>query len=491
MNVIDTLIGWVNPAAGVRRFQARQALQHVRAYEGAKRTRKTAGWNTTGSSANAENLMALPVLWARSRDLTRNNPWCKKAIGSWVDDSIGTGIRLGIDDKHPASKTWHEWAQSPQCDADGLSDLYGIQALAARTMWESGAVIIRRRWRRPSDGLAVPMQLQVLEPDYLDHNKTEETKTGYILGGVQFDKLGRRTGYWLYDQHPGEALRLGVILQSRFVPAEDVIYAFKRLRAGQIHGVPELAPVILRARDLDDYEDAEITRKKIEACFSVFITGEDTGQSNLSTPDGKGRPVERVSPGMIKRLNLGESVSFAQPTATSGYADFLRAGHRAMAAGTGQTYEQLSGDLSQVNYASSRAGMLPYRRSVEAWQWLTFVPMVCQRIVGWYNEAADLVGKRAIPSGTEWTTPRFDWVDPVKDMKGELLKVAAGVQSFSELQRRLGNQPGKVLAELAADWQKLRDAGIPISLDGLIALLATPDEADPPDKKEGKDDGTA
>lgn len=238
--------------------------------------------------------MALPTLRNRSHDLVRNNPWCKKALETWVGDAIGAGIRLGISKGHAAGKGWLAWAETTACDADGLSDLYGLQALAGRCMWESGAVIIRRRWRRTSDGLPVPFQVQVLEPDYLDHDKTEETKTGYILGGVEFDKLGRRVAYWLFDQHPGEASRYGRVLQSRRVLADDVIYAFKRLRPGQIHGVPELAPVILRARDLDDYEDAELTRKKVEACFSVFVTSEGGAGSGVGDvgQDAKGRPAE-------------------------------------------------------------------------------------------------------------------------------------------------------------------------------------------------------
>lgn len=478
MNVLDRLIAVFSPALGVRRWQARQAMEHIRAYEGAKRGRRTASWDAKGSSANAENLPALSTLRNRSSDLVRNNPWAKKAIGNWVDDAIGTGIRLALPADSPAAKSWNAFAETTACDADGLSDFYGLQALAARTMWERGAVIIRRRWRRPADGLLIPVQLQVLEPDYLDESKTEETKTGLIIGGVEFDKLGRRIAYWLYDQHPGEAYGRGLILQSRRVPAEDVIYAFKRMRAGQIHGVPELAPVLLRMRDLDDYEDAELTRKKVEACFTAFVSQGDMPGSTLgaAVDDGKPRPVERVSPGMIKYLRPGEEVSFAQPTAVAGYSEYMRVGHRAIAAGVSQTYEQLSGDLSQVNYSSARAGMLPYRRGVEAWQWLTFVPMVCQRVVAWFNEAAMLAGQPEVPAGIDWTTPRFEWVDPVKDMKGELLKVAAGVQSFSELARRLGTQPDKVLAELKKDWERITSLGIPISLDGLIALATAQDE---------------
>ncbi|NJL19359.1 MAG: phage portal protein, partial [Bdellovibrionaceae bacterium] len=66
-------------------------------------------------------------------------------------------------------------------DADGQLDFAGIQALVARTVVESGECLVRFRLRRPGDGLAIPLQLQVLEPDFLDHTKTQKTDTGYII----------------------------------------------------------------------------------------------------------------------------------------------------------------------------------------------------------------------------------------------------------------------------------------------------------------------
>jgi capsid protein len=57
---------------------------------------------------------------------------------------------------------------SKQCDADGQLNIYGIMELAVREMVEGGEVIVRRRPRRPGDGLAVPLQLQIMEGDQLD-----------------------------------------------------------------------------------------------------------------------------------------------------------------------------------------------------------------------------------------------------------------------------------------------------------------------------------
>ena len=56
---------------------------------------------------------------------------------------------------------WWDWCSD--ADAAGLTDFYGLQALACRAMLEGGEVLVRLRYRRPEDGLALGLQLQVLE----------------------------------------------------------------------------------------------------------------------------------------------------------------------------------------------------------------------------------------------------------------------------------------------------------------------------------------
>ena len=62
-----------------------------------------------------------------------------------------------------------------------------------------------------------------------------------------------------------------------------MLHLFDRLRPGQVRGVPWFAPVILKLRDLDEYDDAELVRKKIEACFAAFVTGADD-EETLALP---------------------------------------------------------------------------------------------------------------------------------------------------------------------------------------------------------------
>jgi capsid protein len=123
--------------------------------------------------------------------------------------------------------------------------------------------------------------------------------------GIEFDRAGRRVAYWIYDEHPGGGLSWKMPT-SRRVPAADVIHAFRVDRPGQYRGVPWAAPVIMTLWDLADYEDAELVRQKIAACFAVFYIGDDKRGLAQSVVAGAstvaGTPVETVEPGMIERL---------------------------------------------------------------------------------------------------------------------------------------------------------------------------------------------
>ncbi|WP_164146025.1 phage portal protein, partial [Stenotrophomonas maltophilia] len=86
-----------------------------------------------------------------------------------------------------------------------------------------------------------------------------------------FDPVGRRVAYWLFDEHPGSALAMRS-LESRRIPAEDVIHVFLSKRPGQARGYSWLAPVMQRMRSFDEMEDAIMEQAKIAACFAAFVT---------------------------------------------------------------------------------------------------------------------------------------------------------------------------------------------------------------------------
>ncbi|MGB0890596.1 MAG: phage portal protein, partial [Solirubrobacterales bacterium] len=255
----------------------------------------------------------------------------------------------------------------------------------------------------------------------------------------------------------------------------------------------DFAPVMLRMRDLDDYDDAEVMRKKIEACLAVFVTSPGgAGTDPLGGPvpaDDQGR-IDQLYPGMIEYTKQGEDVRMTEPKASGGYADYQRFSLRSIAAGTGIPYELLTGDLTQVNYSSYRAGLIRFRRRIEQDQWQVHVPGVCQPV--WRKFLAEhdamtgtqTVGKRAV---VEWTPPRFELIDPLKETQAEIESVLAGFDTWPEVVRRRGWTASDQL-ESIAKWQKELDRlGIVLKSDhrtSIVQSAATPDTGGGDDEEE-------
>jgi lambda family phage portal protein len=493
MTWLDRTIGWFSPQAELRRARARLLLDQVRGYDGAKKGRRTDGWGAAGTSANAEAIPSLPDLRARSRDLVRNSPHATKALSELVSGVFGTGIRPVWS--KPTREAWKRWSEE-ECDAEGQLDFHGLQRLIGNCFFEAGEVLVRFRVRRPEDGLSVPLQLQVLEPDYLDSSKTGVVDGNLVIGGVAFDRLGRRTGYWLFPEHPGEIAGLPRGLQSRFVPASEIVHLYSKDRPGQVRGVPQCAPVILTHRDFADYQEANLMRKKIEACFAVFVRGDDDSVSLGPVKDAPtGSPVgaaksETLRPGMIKYLKGAEDVTFANPTPTT-TGGFESAMLHSMAAGWRLTYERLTGDFSQVNYSSARAAENLFRDYVEQVQWLTAIPMLMRPITARWAITAQLAG--VIRDGnerpTDYTTPRLRYVDPSKEIKADKEAMLGGLKSWRESMRERGYDPDQVLAELIEERRAFADAGLLVDTNYAdVVSKGAGQAADDPADASGDDD---
>ena len=118
-------------------------------------------------------------------------------------------------------------------------------------------------------------------------------------------------------------------------------------------------------------------------------------------------------------------------------------------AGIDVPYELLSGDLSNVNYSSYRAGMLGFRNAIEAFRWLTLIPMYCRPTWRRFIDTLVFIGK--IPEanyGVQWTAPKFESVDPLKDAMAELKRIRTGTLTLSEAIAQNGYDPEKQLQEI-------------------------------------------
>ena len=449
--------------AKVERFPSMQAY-----YDGATSGRRGASIRRSNADPNVIGYTQLPRLRSGARDLVRNNAHARRAVEAIVSNTVGDGIKPQFTRDGVRAEDIEALAdlslETTECDSDGLLTFHGIQALALQATVEGGDVIIRRRWRRSSDGLAVPVQFQVLEPEYLDESKDGPTRGGgKIIQGVEFDALGRRRFYWLYRDHPGGR---HFRAESRPVPAEDIAHVYRVERPGQVRGIPWAAAVMLAHADFGDYEDAQVMRQKIAACFAGFWREPfDTSLPGSSEKDDDGNIIDTLEPGMFERMPPGAEIEFADPPGVEGYGEYSNVTLHKIAMGWGISYEMLTGDLRGVNFASGKMGRLEAQLNIERWQRLMMIPMLCDRLTGWWLEAVALTGVNVEGVKVRHTPPPNAMVDPPKEMRADIEAILSGQKTWTQVLRERGKDPVEHFMEYAEDMRLIDSLGIVLTSD--------------------------
>lgn len=500
MTWLDSAIGWLAPVHGIRRLQARSAMEiHARAYDAAKRDHRTSSWLATGASANAEISTAEELVRNRSRDLVRNNGYALQIVETIADHVVGTGIvsaPVGLKGRNlkRVKDLWTGFVE--ECDWDGDQDLNGLCWAAEKGQRESGSAIIRFR-RQHFDGSTTraPLKLQLLEPDFIDTMKTGTTANGgWIDRGIEYDSEGRRVAFWLLPAHPGDVASWRAFsMTSERVPANELVYLFDKLRPGQDRGMPVLAPAIMTLQDLRSYFQAELVRKRIAACMVGFITSTDDNVQ-VGTETGRaanGAPTQKMEPGLLQRLRPGEDITFNSVPGDSGVDAMATQYLRESAAAAGVMFEQATGDFSRVNYSSFRAGGHGFRRRTERRQW-AFIHTASRPIAARFTEAALAAGLLgALPGSWRHTPPGFISVDPDKDAKADLANLRMGKVTLSELVEERGWDYVEHLQRLADDIKAMGDIlGPDFMFDGDPRKVLNQAKTEPSDKSgdPNKDD---
>lgn len=465
MNVFEKAVAFVSPSWGRSRLRLRaesEAIEHaLRSFDAASMGRRAKNWRPTAADANTVQAPALDMIRRRSRDLCRNNEYAARGKNLLAAYMVGTGVtpRFKTDSKRQKQRMKDAWSWfNEKAVAGGECDFYGLQGLCAKEVFEAGEVYLRWHYRPSHWGLKVPLQVEVLPAEYLDTAKSQILANGNeCINGVEFDGFGRRVAYWFYPRHPGEMLNFSKQLTSTSVrvSADDVDFVYRLDRAGQVRGVPWLAPAAMRLRDVADFEEAHLLRKKIEACLSVFIKRNSVDQlpalaGAATSRDERNRQIERIAPGMIHYLDQGEEVETLDPGRSDGYADYLVAQLRATAVGIGLTYDQLTGDLRQANYSSSRKGMLDFWAQLDTWQWHMLAPQLLAPAARRVLRAASVnLGGIPAEAPVDWTFPKRLWLDPRKDVEAEVAAVRAGLQTWDEAVAERGYDPDEQAAAIA------------------------------------------
>lgn len=456
-----------------------------RAYQGARMSRLTADWVTSGTSADAEIKGSIKTLRNRARQLARDNDYARQSLRAIQNNVIGQGIKLQpqvrmqrggkLDDRinEAIGHAWEEWSKRSTCDVAGLLSFQEIERLAVRSMAESGEVFIRMI-RRPFGNSKVPFALQVLEADYLiDEDGPQPKGDNTVRMGIEVDSYLRPQFYHFYSSHPGDTNAAGYVGAKRVrVPANEVIHLFQVERPNQTRGVTWFASALMRLHMLQGYEEAEVVRARASSALMGFIT---SPEGELFGDDlQNGERVSEFQPGVFKYLSPGESVTVPDLNAPDGQLEpFTRSMLRAVAAGVGVSFESISKNFSESNYSSSRLSLLEERDTYRALQ-RYMIESLHQRIYDAWLEMAVLSGTLNLPGyetsperyrQVRWVPRSWEWVDPMKEVEAYKAAVRCGFKTLGQVIAEQGGDLDDVLVARQSELATVDELGIVLDTD--------------------------
>lgn len=507
LTALDRAITWLSPGWGLRRARARAASSVIGGYLGGRRDRNaTLNWGSLASSPDADTLPDLPVLRARSRDLTRNDPIARSAVSTKVTNVIGTGHvvrpeidarRLGLtpeqkaDWEREALEIWSEWSQSRDCDVTRSQSFAELEDLVYRASLESGDVLaLMRDRRRP--GRLLSTCLQIVEADRLSNPGRTPDRPG-MAGGIEMDRDGAPTAYHIASRHDVEYLRADAVTWRR-VPAFDrrgrplVLHIHgPRGRPDMTRYAPMLAPVIESLKQRSRYSEAELMAAVVSACFAVgFKSADGDLGSGLPGADGKSDSEIRITdPGQIIDLLPGEEVMNFQPgRPSSGYEPFVSAISQEVGAGLDLPHELLMKSF-KASYSASRAAL------EMAWQGFRserarHVSQFCQPVYA--DVIAEAVARDLLKApgffadplvrrawlGAVWMGPARPTLDPVKDATADEKYLSMGATTLTRITAERFGMPWEQIRDRRA--QEIETA--PAADDAVTGPSAAPEDGD-------------
>lgn len=461
-------------------------------------------WYATSAGPNTSIVYSVQQIRNRSRDLTRNFPYLNGAYETVASNIVGPGINVMprhddcvICDR--LRELWDDWCT--ECDIEGVNDFSGMLSLAVRERWEAGEAFLRFI---PMKSGTIPLKLQLLQADQCkieeNHSNVDGTKT---IGGVTVDENGTVKSYIIYKNHPGEAIVGDNTCETIEISADEICHYFQQLWIGQRRGIPEIFSSVVKAREMLEYDEAELNKKKIAAMMAAFVTTPNPDGVCNSDPDDPdadpGEAVAEITTGTITTLAPGEDIKFNPPADSgSSYEPFMLQNLRALAKSLKLTYEEFSNDMSKANFSSIRAGLnitqRQYRQEQER-----LIQQVVRRVWCEFVKAAVLGGAldevlgnhlaEYLDNPKHLTHARFQaagwpYVNPQQEVAANKEKVLCGFASRSQIIAESGYDATEIDTQIARDAQRATNLGLVYTTDPTAGKGAPTQENGPEETKK-------
>ena len=472
LNVVDRIVSYFDPRAGVGRLAARRVMA---SYEAAKPSRLRK-FRTGAESSNQLVGTSAAALRDQARFLERNHDIARGILRTMVNNIVGpNGIGVEFQPRRmdgtihedyakDLAAAYKDWCKRPE--VTWTHSFNKAQRLICRTWLRDGEGFTQRLMGPVANldhGTLVPYSIELIEPDLIPLDFDDATKG--VRQGIERNTWGRKTGCYVYKTDPLETHQLRTSASMKRVGWSNMLQVALFDRIGQLRGVSEFASILTRLEDIKDYEESERVAAKISAMLTAYIKRQapDGGGYEPQT-DADGNQIQRqisLSPGtIIDTLAVGEEIGLIDSKRPNPNLITFRSGQlRAAAAGIGASYSSISKNYDGT-YSAQRQELVE--------QWVNyavltdeFVGMWIRPIVEDFIAVAHMSGVVKTPSDVKpgtandvlYVGQQMPWIDQLKEAEAFVMLARAGFISEPEVIRKRGGNPNEVM-EQSVNWRK-------------------------------------
>lgn len=440
-----------------------QALRLIRARYDAATTNdeNRRHWaNADNLSANAANSPDVRrLLRNRARYEVANNSYARGIVLTLANDVIGTGPRLQMltentEANRRIEQEWMQWSL-----AVGLPEKLRTLRMARASDGEGFATLINN----PALPTRVQLDLRLIEADQVTTPDLFGLEPN-LIDGVVFDRFGNPAEYHILKQHPGDPT--GTLYGEYIrVPARNVIHYFRRDRAGQGRGIPDITPALPLFAHLRRYTLAVITAAEIAALPGgvLYTDAPANGEAESVEP----MDLIELERGMLMTMPGGWKMNQMEaqfPTTT--YGEFKREILNEIARCLNMPFAISAGNSSGYNYASGRLDHQMYFKAIRVEQAHLEAVVLDRILTAWLAEAALLDG--VLPrTGTDrvdhtWFFDGHEHVDPLKESSAQALRLANHTTTYADEYARRGLDWETQLRQRAKELELMSQLGLPL-----------------------------
>ncbi len=210
------------------------------------------------------------ILRMRNRYEYHNNSYYQgiaDTVGNYV---VGTGPRLQMLTSDKALNLLLETLVADWMREIALAETLKLSRVARIYNGESFSLL------RNNPNLECPVKLDVfqIEADQVSSPIFGFEFSNYpdkFFDGVVLDRYGRPKRYDILKQHPGAFRPMGMGTDFDSWPAKYVLHDFKKIRPGQVRGIPEATPALDTFAELRRYAKAVLGAAETAADYAAVI----------------------------------------------------------------------------------------------------------------------------------------------------------------------------------------------------------------------------